>query len=76
MIVKMIFKDGFIVFWYSYENEQLLEVISGMIRFWFNNNEEEYIDVQVGEFLVILGNVLYKVLIIGEVVVIDIFLLF
>lgn len=72
MIVKMKFKDGFVVPWHSHENEQISEVISGTIRFWLGE-DEEVIDVNAGESLVIPGNVRHKALIIGAVQATDTF---
>jgi quercetin dioxygenase-like cupin family protein len=40
MIAKMEFQDGFTVPWHVHENEQITEVIEGVLRFWFNDDEE------------------------------------
>ena len=37
MIVKMRFKNGFIVPMHSHINEQITQVSKGTIRFWLNN---------------------------------------
>ena len=38
MIAKMEFEDGFTVPWHSHENEQITEVIEGVLRFWFDDD--------------------------------------
>ena len=67
MIVKMRFKDGFIVPMHSHMNEQITQVSKGTIRFWLNNEESDPIDVNEGEFIIIPGVVPQKALMIGEV---------
>lgn len=71
MIVKMKFKDGFIVPMHSHINEQITQVNKGIIRFWLNSEESDPIDVNEGDFIIIPGGVPHKALIIGEVEVTD-----
>ena len=67
MIVKMRFKDGFIVPMHSHINEQITQVNKGTIRFWLDSEESDPVDVNEGEFIIIPGGVLQKALMIGEV---------
>lgn len=71
MIAKMQFKDGFRVPLHSHENEQITEVISGIIRFWFGENREQQMDLHAGEMVVIPANLPHEALMIGDVEEID-----
>ena len=73
MIAKMEFEDGFTVPWHSHENEQVTEVIEGVLRFWFDDDENNYVDLSAGETIVIPGNRRHKALMIGKVVETDTF---
>ena len=73
MIAKMQFEDGFTVPWHSHENEQITEVIEGVLRFWFDDNEDNPIDLTAGELIVIAGNRRHKALMIGKVIETDTF---
>ncbi len=73
MIAKMEFQDGFLVPWHSHENEQITEVLEGVLRFWFDDNEDNPIDLLPGESIVIPGNRRHKALMIGKVIETDIF---
>ena len=73
MVAKMEFEDGFTVPWHSHENEQVTEVIEGVLRFWFDDNEEETIDLTAGDSIIIPGNRRHKALMIGKVVETDTF---
>ena len=73
MVAKMEFEDGFMVPWHSHENEQVTEVIEGVLRFWFDDNEEEHIDLTAGDSIIISGNRRHKALMIGKVVETDTF---
>ena len=73
MIAKMEFEDGFTVPWHSHENEQITEVIEGVLRFWFDDNEDEPIDLMAGDVMIIPGNRRHKALMIGKVIEIDSF---
>ncbi len=41
----MEFEDGFTVPWHSHENEQVTEVIEGVLRFWFDDDENNPLDL-------------------------------
>ncbi len=71
MIAKMKFKDGFLVPLHEHENEQITQVISGVIRFWFGKNKEETMDLGPGDVVVIPSNVPHEALMIGDVEEID-----
>ncbi len=73
MIAKMEFEDGFTVPWHSHENEQITEVIEGVLRFWFDDDEENYVDLSSGDAIVISGNRRHKALMIGKVIETDTF---
>ena len=73
MVAKMEFEDGFTVPWHSHENEQVTEVIEGVLRFWFDDNEEEHIDLTAGDSIIIPGNRRHKALMVGKVVETDTF---
>ncbi len=73
MIAKMEFEDGFIVPWHSHENEQITEVMEGILRFWFDDHEDQPLDILPGECIVIPGHRRHKALMIGRVVEMDTF---
>ncbi len=67
MVAKMEFEDGFTVPWHSHENEQITEVIEGVLRFWFDDNEDNPTDLVAGDVIIIPGNRRHKALMIGKV---------
>ncbi len=73
MIAKMEFEDGFTVPWHVHENEQITEVIEGVLRFWFDDDEENPLDLTAGDVIVIPGNRTHKALMIGKVIETDTF---
>jgi len=73
MIAKMEFEDGFTVPWHSHENEQITEVIEGVLRFWFDDVEDNPIDLSSGDVIVIPANRKHKALMIGKVIETDTF---
>ena len=73
MIAKMEFEDGFTVPWHSHENEQITEVIEGVLRFWFDDNEDNPVDLSPGDAIVIPANRRHKALMIGKVIETDTF---
>ncbi len=73
MIAKMEFEDGFTVPWHSHENEQITEVLQGVLRFWFDDIEDKHIDLLPGEVIIIPGNTRHKALMIGKVIETDTF---
>ncbi len=73
MIAKMEFEDGFTVPWHAHENEQITEVIEGVLRFWFDDIEDNSIDLSAGDVIVIPQNRRHKALMIGKVIETDTF---
>ncbi len=73
MVAKMEFEAGFEVPWHAHSNEQITEVIEGVIRLWFDYNETDYIQLEPGESLIIAGNRPHKALMVTKVSEIDIF---
>jgi quercetin dioxygenase-like cupin family protein len=73
MIAKMEFEDGFTVPWHSHENEQVTQVIKGVMRFWFDNDDKNYIELSAGDSIIIKGNRPHKAMMIGHVIETDIF---
>lgn len=73
MIAKMEFEDGFTVPWHSHENEQITEVLEGVLRFWFDDDEANPVDLLPGDTMIIPGHRRHKALMIGKVVEIDTF---
>ena len=71
MIAKMKFKDGFLVPLHHHENEQITQVLSGIIRFWFGNDKEKTMDLYPSDVVVIPSNVPHEALMIGDVEEID-----
>ncbi len=71
MIAKMKFKDGFLVPLHQHENEQVTQVLSGIIRFWFGNDKEKTMDLGPGDVVVIPSNLPHEALMIGDVEEID-----
>jgi len=55
-VAKIYFKDGFLVPMHSHHNEQITQVISGLLRFRLGENGEEEIDVGPCQALVIPAN--------------------
>jgi len=70
-VAKIYFKDGFLVPMHSHHNEQITQVISGLLRFRLGENGEEEIDVGPGQALVIPANLPHEAQVIGDVVEMD-----
>jgi len=66
-VARIYFKDGFLVPMHSHENEQITQVISGVLRFTMGEESAETVDVGPGGVLVIPANVPHQALCIGEV---------
>ena len=66
MIVKMTFKDGFVVPLHHHENEQITQVTKGKMRFWLGANKEQVMDLEAGDVLVIPPNLPHEALMIGD----------
>jgi quercetin dioxygenase-like cupin family protein len=71
MIARMKFKDGFRVPLHDHENEQVTQVISGVIRFWFGAEKEQTMDLHPGDVVVIPPHLPHEALMIGDVEEID-----
>ena len=70
-VAKIYFKDGFLVPMHSHHNEQITQVISGLLRFRIGEDGEQTIDVGPGQTIVIPANVPHEALVIGDVVEMD-----
>lgn len=70
-IARIYFKDGFLVPRHSHHNEQITQVISGLLRFRLGENGEDEIDVGPGEAIVIPANLPHEALVVGDVVEMD-----
>ena len=66
-VARIYFNDGFLVPLHSHENEQITQVISGVLRFTFGDDHGETIDVGPGDVVVIPPHVPHQALCIGEV---------
>jgi len=60
MVAQVMLKKGAIVPMHSHVNEQLTQVIDGVLRFWIGSEDAEPIDVRGGEILHIPSNVPHK----------------
>ena len=70
-VAKIYFKDGFLVPMHSQHNEQITQVISGLLRFRIGEDVEQTIDVGPGQTIVIPANVPHEALVVGDVVEMD-----
>ncbi len=70
-LAKIYFKDGFLVPMHSHHNEQITQVISGLLRFRIGEDGEQTIDVGPGQTIVIPANVPHEALVVGDVVEMD-----
>ena len=70
-VAKIYFKDGFLVPMHSHHNEQITQVISGLLRFRIGEDSEQTIDVGPGQTIVIPANVPHEALVVGDVVEMD-----
>ena len=70
-VAKIYFKDGFLVPMHSHHNEQITQVISGLLRFHIGEDGEQTIDVGPGQAIVIPANVPHEALVVGDVVEMD-----
>ncbi len=70
-VAKIYFKDGFLVPMHSHHNEQITQVISGLMRFRIGEDSEQTIDVGPGQTIVIPANVPHEALVVGDVVEMD-----
>lgn len=72
-ISRITFTDGFLVPLHSHENEQITQVVRGVMRFRFGADRAREMDVRAGEAVLIPANVPHEALIIGDVEEIDMF---
>lgn len=70
-VARIWFKDGFHVPRHSHHNEQITQVVSGVLRFRIGETGENEIDVGPGEVLVIPAHLPHEALCIGDVEEID-----
>ena len=71
MISRIKFKDGFRVPLHSHQNEQITQVVSGIMRFWFGAQKDQTLDLHPGDMIVIPSNLPHEALMIGDVEEID-----
>ena len=70
-VAKIYFKDGFLVPRHSHHNEQITQVISGLMKFRLGENGEEAIDVGPGQAILIPADLAHEALVVGDVVEMD-----
>ena len=70
-VAKIYFKDGFLVPRHSHHNEQITQVISGLMKFRLGENGEDAIDVGPGQAIVIPADLPHEALVVGDVVEMD-----
>ncbi len=70
-IARIYFKDGFLVPMHSHHNEQITQVISGVLKFRLGKDGGEAIDVGPGQVIVIPANLPHEALVVGDVVEMD-----
>ncbi|MBT8095690.1 MAG: cupin domain-containing protein [Woeseia sp.] len=70
-VARIWFKDGFLVPRHSHHNEQITQVVSGVLRFRIGADGEEVINVGPGEVLVIPAHLPHEALCIGDVEEVD-----
>lgn len=66
-VARIWFRDGFLVPMHSHHNEQITQVVSGVMRFRFGEGGAETVDVHPGEVLVIPAHLPHEALCIGDV---------
>ncbi len=70
-VARIYFKDGFLVPMHSHHNEQITQVISGVLKFRLGKDGGEAIDVGPGQVIVIPANLPHEALVVGDVVEMD-----
>ncbi len=70
-VARIYFKDGFLVPMHSHHNEQITQVLSGLLKFWVGEDSDEAIDVGPGQAIVIPANLPHEALVVGDVVETD-----
>ncbi|HZW59376.1 MAG TPA: cupin domain-containing protein [Woeseiaceae bacterium] len=66
-VARIWFKDGFRVPMHSHPNEQVTQVISGVMRFRFGEDATETVDIHPGEVVVIPAHLPHEALCLGDV---------
>lgn len=66
-VARIFFTDGFLVPMHSHHNEQITQVVSGLLRFRLGEGGEQSIDVGPGQVIVIPANVPHEALAVGDV---------
>lgn len=66
-VAKIWLQDGFLVPQHSHHQEQITQVISGVMRFAFGADREEVVEVGPGALVVIPANMPHEALAIGDV---------
>lgn len=71
-VARIYLKDGFLVPMHSHHNEQITQVISGVLKFRLGEDGDETIDVGPGQVIVIPANLPHEARVVGDVVETDI----
>lgn len=66
-VARIYFKDGFLVPMHSHHNEQITQVISGVMRFRFGEDGEQEMELRAGDVVVIPANLPHEALCVGDV---------
>ena len=70
-VARIYLKDGFLVPMHSHHNEQITQVISGVLKFRLGRDGDETIDVGPGQVIVIPANLPHEARVVGDVVETD-----
>ena len=70
-VARIYLRDGFLVPMHSHHNEQITQVISGVLKFRLGKDGGEVIDVGPGQVIVIPANVPHEARVFGDVVETD-----
>jgi len=70
-VARIYLKDGFLVPMHSHHNEQITQVISGVLKFRLGKDGDEAIDVGPGQVIVIPANLPHEARVVGDVVEMD-----
>ncbi len=70
-VARIYLKDGFLVPMHSHHNEQITQVISGVLKFRLGKDGGEVIDVGPDQVIVIPANLPHEARVIGDVVEMD-----
>ncbi len=70
-VARIYFKDGFLVPMHSHHNEQITQVISGVLKFRLGTDGDETVDVCPGQVIVIPANLPHEARVVGDVVEMD-----